>query len=268
MNSIEILKELSVINKDDGNRFKCANRLDRVAQLLWNSKYKRINADGLFHLYSEKPIQELSDKLWIVSCHVDCASSMTKCFTEEIDEEMLRGTFDNQITCAAIVYLMLESVFPPDVVIAFTGDEEENSRGAADLIQFLNRYNKQFSVVVLDVTDMGWTQNACFTVENNFWSDKIGKAVIDAVIKKGAEWIFVPSDVDDIPMYIPNKNVILEEAEPDESWEYDENDIECFSLCLPVNGDMHSNDGVVTYVKYYYEYIDMLEFLLNTLPSI
>lgn len=37
--------------------------------------------------------------------------------------------------------------------------------------------------------------------------------------------------------------VFVHDAEPDESWDYDEEDIPCLALCCPISGDMHSDKG-------------------------
>lgn len=268
MNSLEILKAVSVVNKDNGKHFTRSNRLDRITELLWNSDYRRINADGLFHLYSKKPISQLPDKLFVVSCHVDCAYGLTECFAQEAEGGILKGTFDNAITCAAVIETMLTSALPDNVVIAFTGDEENNSNGANELTKFLEKSKKKFRAVVLDVTDMGWEEKIGFTIENNFMSDKFGESVIETAEQSGSEWLFVPSDTDDIPKYVSKKRVVFEEAVSDESWEYDENDIECFSLCLPVKGNMHSNEGVIAYLKSYNEYTDVLKKLLIAVSAV
>ena len=42
--------------------------------------------------------------------------------------------------------------------------------------------------------------------------------------------------------------VFVKDAEADESWQYDEYDLNCFSFCLPCHspsGDMHDDSGVV-----------------------
>ena len=41
--------------------------------------------------------------------------------------------------------------------------------------------------------------------------------------------------------------VFVKNAEADEAWQYDEYDLNCFSLCLPcriLGSDMHANTGV------------------------
>ena len=141
---------------------------------------------------------------------------------------------------------MLGNALPDSVIVAFTGDEEEESHGIVETVKFLRSQNVVIDLaIVLDVTDMGWNEGAAFTIENNFWDDACGRRVIERVSRLPAEWRFVPEDPDDIPPYVPPGRVIHVEAEEDETWALDELDVPCFSLCLPVNGNMHSDRGVL-----------------------
>lgn len=243
MDFLELLERLSVPNRDNGVRFTETDRFDAINALLWNSRYRRINPDGLFFLYAAKPLDEICDPV-LISSHIDCV--MPRLFSREQDQDLLLGTYDNSITNAGILWLMLENALPDNVLVAFTGDEERSSHGAAQLVRYLTDQNKKPAVtLVLDVTDMGWEDGADFTVENNFWSDGLGHRVVGAAEATGACWKFVPSDVDEIPSFVEPSLVIAEEATEDESWEYDEYDWNCFSLCLPVDGPMHSSAGVL-----------------------
>ncbi len=158
---------------------------------------------------------------------------------------------------------MLTNQLPAHVLVAFTGDEEVGSREAKHLLRFLQAKDIKVKVIViLDVTDMGWTENADFTIENNFWNDILGQKVIRIIDGLSYNWRFVPSDVDDIPRYIPSDRIIYEEAEEDESWYYDEEKQVCFSFCLPVYGEMHSDTGVITRKDAFYHYTEMLKKML------
>lgn len=265
MDKIKILKAVSVINRDNGERFACSDRLDAISTLLWNSNYRRINADGLFHLYSKKPLSDLPESFVVISCHIDCSFGITKCFAEDLGNGMLKGTFDNSITCASVVDLMLGDTLPSNVVVAFTGDEECGSVGAKDLVAFMKKQQKKCYVIVLDVTDMGWDEGADFTVENNFWNKSLGTAVIDAVDSNNAGWRFVPSDPSNIPDFVPKEKTIFVEAEGDESWEYDELGIKCFSLCLPICGEMHSDRGVLARKRSFEIYGNVLKNIANAI---
>lgn len=267
MNLMDCLTQLSVINRDNGKKFTCTDRLDVICSVLWNSDYRRLNCDGLFNLYSKKPLEQLAgEKLIIVSTHVDCEESITACFSSVVDDKTLCGTYDNSITNAAIVYSMFMGALPDNVLVAFTGDEEENCKGAKNLFSYLKakKLNAK-AVVILDVTDMGWTEEADFTIENNFWNEALGKKVISIADKMNYVWRFVPENVDKIPDYVSPDKIIYEEAEEDESWFYDEKGQECFSFCLPVSGEMHSDSGVLVLKKVFVNYYNALICLLKEL---
>ena len=263
-----ILAKINVLNYDNGKKFTRTDRLDAICELLWNSSYRRINANGLFHLYSKVPLSELTDELIVISSHVDCQRQITKCFSKDYNNDLMQGTFDNSLTNAMTVSLMLEDVFGTNVMVAFTGDEEEDSTGAADVAAFFRKLHKKIIVIVLDVTDMGWREGCAFTIENNFWSDMTGKVVSRLSAETGYPWRFVPSDPYEIPVYIPNKYVIGQEAEPDESWEYDEHKVECFSLCIPTKGEMHSDDGVLVRKDSLAPYMKILSLLCSEVQRI
>ena len=263
-----LLTQINVLNYDNGKKFTRTDRLDAICELFWNSSYRRINANGLFHLYSKVPLSELPDELIVISSHVDCQRQITKCFSKDYDNDMMRGTFDNSLTNAIAVNLMLEDTFAMNVVVAFTGDEEEDSTGAADVAAFFRNLHKKIKVIVLDVTDMGWREGCAFTIENNFWSDTTGKVVSRLSAETGYPWRFVPSDPYELPAYILNKYVIGQEAEPDESWEYDEHKVECFSLCIPTKGEMHSDNGVLVRKDSLAPYMKILSLLCTEVQRI
>ena len=242
----DILGRIMRLNRDNGERFTRTDRLDEIQRLLWDSRYRRVNPQGLFHLYAKRPLDRIEGPVVLVSSHVDCEEGIHRCFCEDAGDGLLRGTFDNAATNAAVLSLMLEDALPDTVLVAFTGDEEDESNGIRQTVRFLR--SKQVGIplaVVLDVTDMGWNEGAGFTVENNFWEDAIGTRVIERAGRVPAEWRFVPEDPDDVPGYVPPERVIDQEADEDESWELDEQDVPCFSLCLPVEGDMHCDAGVL-----------------------
>ena len=61
----------------------------------------------------------------------------------------------------------------------------------------------------------------------------------------------------------------VHEAEPDETWEYSKGSssdlpgIPCLSLCLPVCGNMHGDDGVLLRKSSVIPYEDILRNLAN-----
>ena len=259
----ELLQSLALLNYDNGENFTVRDRLDAIQNILKETNYEKVNHFGLFELYAFNG--ELPKEAVLISTHIDCIYSITKCFVKEQDENCLLGTFDNLITNALTVSLMKAHQFHPNVIIAFTGDEENCSRGAYGVMEYLKRHGCQFKTIVLDVTDMGWDDGALFTVENNFWNDSLGKKVIDIAKSASCVWKFVPSDETDIPAYVPCQTVIATEAECDESWDYDERNIDCFSLCIPTKGDMHANEGILLRKDSIETYRNILRQIANNL---
>ncbi len=266
MELTDILNAVSVINRDNGKQFKETERIDAITSLLWDSKYRRINAEGLFILYASKPLNNYKDRdAVVVTSHIDCERNITRCFSQRDHDGMMKGTYDNAVTNAVITYLMMKGSLPDDILIAFTGDEEVDSRGAAQLANFLEKRGINVRhIFVLDVTDMGWNEAADFTIENNFWNGDCGRAIVEAAQALPYNWRFVPSDCDDVPYFVPKEFVIDEEAEADESWELDELDINCCSLCIPVKGEMHSNLGVLMRESSLYNYADAVERIIKS----
>ena len=179
MQILEILEQLMVPNRDNGSSFTDTQRIDKIKRLLWNSPYRCVNSAGLFFLFASKPLEELENPV-LISSHIDCVESITRFFVEDAGEDLLLGTFDNGITNAAATFLMLEGKLPENVIIAFTGDEEDESRGARQVVRYLEGLQRTpVATIVLDVTDMGWEQAAPFTVENNFFSIDLGEKVVE-----------------------------------------------------------------------------------------
>lgn len=249
MDFYEILQALSVPNRDNGRVFTDPRRLERIDALVRDTKYRRINRNGLFYLYAARPLEEISTPI-LISSHVDCADEITECFSREAGDGKMLGTYDNAVTNAVAVFLMREKNLPDNVIFAFTGDEEEDSGGAADLALFLKQNDASPAfTVVLDVTHEGWDEGAYFSVENNFWDDKQEEIVVRILSGLFKNWKFVPSEDYEIPAAIDEflaPHLISQKAALcDESWEYDEWDLPCFSFCLPTKGEMHGNDGIL-----------------------
>ncbi len=127
---------------------------------------------------------------------------------------------------------MMEGDLPDNVIVAFTGDEEEESGGAIEVTRLLTKKNVKFKCIVLDVTNEGWELGSDFTVENNFWDKEMGEKVIETVGQHSSYWRFVPSDPDDVPGYVKREFVEDKEAEPDESWDYGRKPAEIFEVLI------------------------------------
>lgn len=245
MQFYEILGHMMTPCRDDGKRFTQTERIDAITRLLWDTRYRRINPQGLFLMYAAQPVERIERPV-VISSHIDIVDNISRCFTRREEDDMILGTYDNGITNAALLYLMIHERLPENAVAVFTGNEENSLRGAKQTAKFLrNRGITPAAVIVLDVTEEGWEEAADFTVENDFWDDGFGAALAAGLRGVTEKWVFVPSDTANVPDYIDPGRVIPREAWEDEAWEYDEHGLTCFSMCLPVRGGMHSDEGVL-----------------------
>ena len=264
---IEILKRISVVNRDNGIRFTEMTRLNVIAKMLEGTAYHLLNEEGLFHMYGKLPLESYENAL-LLSTHVDCESNITRCFTKVQDDGTLVGTFDNMLTNAAALTLMLRDELPDNVIVVFTGDEEENSVGAIQAGRFLEDNDIDFMAIVLDVTDAGYGV-ADFTIEKTFWNKEIGKLVISVAKSLGDRWRFVPEEDEPIPKYVPRSKVVAgDEEASDESDTYDDLDIKCFSLCTPTSGDMHCDVGINTRVDVFRAYIHAVNCMVKACSTL
>lgn len=240
---LHILKQVTVNSCDNGKEFTDTTRIAAIENLLQESKYELLYKGNLTLLYAKhRPV--VGESVVLVSSHIDTVYS--QCFCEEKDG-MLHGTFDNSYTNAAVIRNMLHGKFSDNVIIAFTGDEENNSRGAIETVCTLGRMQCKIDfAIVLDVTEEGWERQSLFTVENDLGID-----------------IFTAHRLVEILKPYDGKYSYVHDAEPDESWDYDEYGIPCFTLCAPILGDMHSDDGVLLRKESFPAYPDVLAIVAN-----
>lgn len=226
MEIADILKAVTVDCKDNRRKFTVRNRIEVIESMLSNSSYQLVGRGKLCLIYAKKPID--NKKVVLISSHIDCVYD--RLFCEEQENGILCGTFDNSLTNSCLLYDMITDKLDDNVVVAFTGDEEEGSNGAKEVMRMLRRQHIQIAFCfVLDVTEEGWKEKCPYTIENDLGVDmETGYEIIRAAKEWGQRYVFV------------------HDAEPDESWDYDEEDIPCLTLCYPIYGDMHSNEGCLT----------------------
>lgn len=240
-----LLKEVTVDSKDDGRQFQVLDRVEAIRSLLSQTDYQLLHQGRLFLLYGKRPVA--GEPVVLISSHIDCVYS--RCFCEE-DEAYYKGTFDNSLTNAAVLYNMLTSRFHENVLIAFTGDEEKDSEGCHELIEYL--FSQQGCEVsftlVTDVSNVGWDEEVPFSVENDLGIDLFTAHQL-------VEWLE------------PYWFSFVHYAEPDESWDYNSVHIPCLTLCTPVKGDLHHDDGVVVRKSSIPVYCEVLAHLANRLAE-
>ena len=222
---IELLKAVTVDSKDNGEGFVVSRRVEAIERLLDGTAYRLVAREPLALIYAKRELSA-GDSVVLVSSHID--SLYNFCFCND-EGDSLRGTFDNSVGNAAILWLMLHDALPDNVVVAFTGDEERNSQGAVQTVLALGRMQCEIKfTVVLDVTNTGWENRACFALENDLGVDLItAHRIISTVENMGVEYAF------------------KHDAEPDETWDYNDYGIPSLSVCAVAGGFLHGNEGVL-----------------------
>ena len=241
----DILTAVTVDCKDNGERFTVTDRVAVIERMLENSIYKLISRQPLALLYAKRQLRE-GDRVLLISSHIDCV--YPRCFCSD-EGECLRGTFDNSFTNAALLWNMLHDRLPDNVVVAFTGDEECDSRGALQVVEALGEMGVEVSMaLVQDVTNVGWESGALFTIENDLGIDILtGYNIISSLEQYGGRFAFKHN------------------AEPDESWDYADCGVPCFTLCVPVGGELHGDAGVLLRKESATEYCNVLSLLAGRL---
>lgn len=231
----KILSQVNVPSKDDGRRFINLRRLNFIKNLLNKGNFGLLKKLNLSLIYKHKKYSKTEPAI-LISCHIDALYS--KYFYKKYRNTELLGTFDNSICNAILLYLMVKDELPPNILIAFTGDEEGNSKGAKETADYLgeNGY-KPSMAIVLDITGEGYDKYS-FTIENYF--PKELKGYLKKLLKDYRILRFISSD----------------DADEDESRIYASYNINCFSFCFPArphpdnedeNSDvwMHSDKGIL-----------------------
>lgn len=247
----ELLPLLTVESKDNGEIITQTRRLEQIKSLLQHSPYEVLYEGKLSIIYGKKDVTPAKARL-LVSSHIDTVYD--RCFCEESDS-CWKGTFDNSATNTALVQLMLENKIGDPVLIAFTGDEEIESRGAQEVKRWFHQQTwYPQAILVLDVTNEGWDDAVSFTIENDRGFDLLTAYQIISSIQEAEQ-----------------PCVFLHDALPDETWIYgekqspDDQSYPCLSLCLPVGGDMHSDTGCWLRKEEPQMYMKILSRLLESL---
>lgn len=233
-----LLKTVTVDCKDDGAQFIVSDRIEVIESLLKDTPYTLIAREPLALLFAKRVPQD-SEKVVLISSHIDCVYSC--CFCNDADG-CWRGTFDNSFGNAAVLWCMMNDMLPENTIVAFTGDEERDSNGAVQALLALGRMGYTVSAaIVQDVTNVGWESGALFTIEND----------------SGFDLLRAFNLVSSLEPY-SGKFAFRHDAEPDESWDYAEYGIPCLTLCAPVGGNLHGDEGVLLRKESAVSYCDVL----------
>lgn len=244
---------LTVPCADDGVSFLRTERIDRIAAILADSDYAMFGRRPLSHIYRHREYSDEKPTI-LVSSHVD--SLYGQYFAARCGDDF-QGTLDNSACNALVVELMKQGGLPVQVLVAFTGDEENGSAGVDQTMAILRENRASFLnlelVVVLDLTEEFY--GIChFTVENYFIGSPRRKRLLQFFRRREMR-TFINRCLGCTPPSV-------KDGDPDESWQYDEYDLNCFTLCLPcglIGDDMHSDLGVTVKGESFLQYAGALQ---------
>ncbi len=245
---LSILQQVTVDCKDNGERFIVEHRIKAIESLLSNSNYQLLHRGKLCYIYGKKPVN--GESIVLVSSHIDCVYD--KLFCKELENGLIQGTFDNSITNSCVLHCMLTDTLSENVIIAFTGDEEHDSGGTKEVMDILNQWQVNVEMaIVTDTTEAGWESDCPFTIENDYNIDILtGYRIIETLKEIDSDYEYIHQSL------------------PDETWDYAEQNIPCFSLCLSVQGELHSNKGCITKQSSLPIYCQVLSLLCNMISPL
>ncbi len=242
---------------DNGTRFVRTERLHVIEKALDGSDFSLMENLPLARFYRHRLLDNKLPVV-IVSAHVD--SVYGSYWAKPVGSEIC-GTLDNSACVAVLVKMMAEGRIPPQTLVVFTGDEEADSRGADQVANYIRKatwvqQSCEF-VVSLDLTEEFYGMRH-YSIENVFAGEQ-GKLPSRLRLNTAAEMQYYFS-------LLLADAVFIIDAAADDSWQYDEHGLTCFSLCLPcrnLGADMHDDDGVSVRAESLIPYAEALDRILT-----
>lgn len=245
------------------------DKLDAIRELLKDSGYYEILLPGvqIWRKNLSAPIDV------IVSSHADVVGNITKCSSELSEDGYYSGTYDNSGTTAASVIAMLEGNVSDNVVFAFTSEEETGRcLGAKQVLEYARNTNNEPVCIALDVTYEGYDEGYLYTVENLSsghkknedvdFLNKVADSMISLETDERQNCIFVRLSKHICPTTLDKKHISNDTGWFDEAQAYVNEYAKAFSLCLPCEGNMHSNRGVDVRQPVFEGYVNALECMI------
>ncbi len=218
-------------------------RRKQIIELLKNSNWKKIVDDGFLLIYYNQYDEKYKHTI-LISCHIDSVFKDTDYFLDFPNSEIIKGTLDNSASIAILLSAMLDNQLPANIYVTFTEDEEQNMRGAHNTIDYFKRnlkevWNKLSLVIVMDVSNKNWEKDV--SIENFFIKRNVKNSGI-LTFKNTESFIKYITKI--LKKNKISYGIVREEnAEEDESWTYEEYNLNVFSLCLPVWVDCEEDDN-------------------------
>lgn len=273
---IDLMERIAKPCRSTHERFTDVSKLDAIRKELEDSPYKETYDLGVTSIWTKVPLEELPNQILLVSSHIDVVPNITHCYSELNENGFLHGTYDNLATNAAEVIMMKEEDFPSNIVFAFNGDEETGGcAGAKEVAKKLTDMGKSVNLcVALDVTWEGFDDDKLFSLENLTYG-KLGVALNEFVARSvlriendETDFCFIKANKHNIPTTFQKEcPEVIEKSTGmyDEAFAYRDVGLPACSVCIPTEGDMHSNSGLYVKQPVFEGYILSLTSLLYSL---
>lgn len=273
-----VLESVSKICRSNKKGFKEGEteKLDAIRDLLKESGYHEIllpNAQ-IWRKDFSAPIDI------VVSSHADVVKSITKCSSNVKEKDgfsYYKGTYDNAGTNAALVISMLEGSLPDNAIFAFTADEETGRcHGAKQVLEYARSSGYEPICIALDVTYEGYDEGYLFTVENltsghknedQDFLNEVASAMMGIESEDKQSCSFVKVSKNAVPSELDKKYVARDTGWFDEAQAYGEEHVKAMSICLPCEGEMHANSGVLVKEPAFEGYVNALEYMIHAMAK-
>lgn len=279
----KMIENLSHICRSSKNGFIDISRIEAIRKELKDSEYQETySQEGCYSLWSKVPLSELPPDVLIISSHIDTVPEITNCYSNlNEDNGVLHGTYDNMITNTASVIMMKEQDFPDNVVFAFTGEEETGRTLGAKNVAKLLASEHRLICIALDVTYEGFNNNSLYTVENFIECGKgaplgankkdalnrLARMITDMEPDTERTITFVMANKRHVPTQLPKELFSKNNGMYDEAYAYRDEGFVTMSVCIPTDGDMHSNSGLKCKQPVFEGYILSLTSLIYELTN-
>lgn len=268
----DILEQCAVPCYSNKKGFTNLTRIEAIRGLLKKSGYKEIFLNTVSIWHKGDLAKQAEKDCILVSSHCDLVKNITKPYSSLDENGYYRGTYDNIGTNAAAIITMLEGDLPSNVMFAFTSDEETGRcQGAKDAVSFLKSMNiKKLTCMALDVTYEGYDEGMLASVENGTKDADFLKKIAKSALATEADrqtFCFVRKTRKAFPENLPKEYICKDTGLYDEAMAYGEIGQKSFSLCLPCDGEMHSNSGVKVRQPVFEGYVNTLKGMLYSLTK-
>lgn len=123
---VELVENLTLPSQDDGREFVRRDRIIGISRSPEDTHYAHFGNAALALIWRHRDLRT-GEPLVLPSAYVDSVYRSYSCM---VGKREVRGTLDNTTTNAVALHQMLAGSRDPQVIVALTGDEEEDCQGA------------------------------------------------------------------------------------------------------------------------------------------